>query len=192
MACETEPAKQNSRIGDWLPAFFKSELAPYPGRVESVARTVLSVVIALVIVSTFRIPYGSIGVFTVFIITGDTPTAAAKTALISIVATGVGVAIALIGVILTIDNQPLRFLWIAGEFFVLFWLARVMVQPIAAILMGNSVYISSTIWELPYPAPQHVEETLWFWLATSIGCIVPVIVQLAFTRQDAVDQALSA
>jgi multidrug resistance protein MdtO len=192
MAAQPSAVEQSSRISDWLPAFFKSELAPYPGRVGSVIRTVVSVVIALIIVSTFRIPYGAIGVFTVFIITGDTPAAAMKTAFISILATGVGVGIALLGVVLTIDNPPVRFLWIAGEFFVLFWLARVMVQPIAAILMGTSVYISSNIWELPYPAPAHVNDTLWFWLATSIGCIVPALVQAAFTRQNAVDLAIVA
>lgn len=192
MPDQPSPVEQNHRLSEWLPAFFKSELAPYPGRVASVTRTVVSVVIALIIVSTFRIPYGSIGVFTVFIITGDTPAAAMKTAFMSILATGVGVGIALLGVYLTIDNPAVRFMWIAGEFFVLFWLARVMVQPIAAILMGNSIYISSNIWELPYPAPAHVEETLWFWLATSIGCIVPALVQAIFTRQNAVDLAMLA
>lgn len=192
MPGETQSTQENRGILEWLPAFFKSELAPYPGRLASVTRVVVSVVIALIIVSTFRIPYGAIAVFTVFIITGDTPAAAVKTAFISILATGAGVLISLLGVLFTIDNPAVRFVWIAWEFFVLFWLARVMVQPIAAILMGNSIYISSNIWELAYPASTHVNDTLWFWLATSIGCIVPALVQLAFVRQDAVDQAMSA
>ena len=45
----------------WLREFLKHELAPYPGRVRTVARMVLAVTLVMIICNTFRIPYGFIG-----------------------------------------------------------------------------------------------------------------------------------
>jgi len=179
-----------ARLADWAPKFFKSELAPYPGRAGAVARITISVVITFILTMTFRIPYAFLTLYIVFTVTRDSPNAAVRSAITCVAAVAAGLSLSLTGVVLTIDEPPVRFVWVIGEFLVLFWLARVLIQPSAATYIGLAVYISSNIWALPYPAEQHLQETLWLLGSLALGTGVAVIVELVFVRQDPIDQIL--
>ena len=48
---------------DGLAAFLKDELAPYPGREATVARTVTACVITMILVMMFKLPNGFLAVF---------------------------------------------------------------------------------------------------------------------------------
>ena len=169
---------------EWFPAFLRSELAPYPGRAAAVARITIAVVITFILVTTFRIPGSALTLYMVFTITRDSPSAAVRSALVSILAITVGLAVSLFGVWLCIDSPLLHFLYTLFEFLILFWLVRVMVQPSAAINMGLAVYNTAIVWTLPFPAERHLETTLWFWLSMSLGTVVAAVVEVFLVRVD--------
>jgi len=176
---------------EWFPEFLRSELAPYPGRAAAVTRITLAAVITVVLVSTFRIPGAAIAVYNVFTVTRDSPTAAIRSALVSVGAITVGLALSMAGVFLFIDSQLIYFVYTVLEFFLFFWLTRVVVQPGAAINVGLAVYNVSNIWRLPYPAQQHVEATLWFWAAMVVGIVVAAVVEVFFVKVDPIDVLLT-
>ena len=51
----------------WLWQFLKNELAPYPGRAWAVARVTIAATITMVLVMTFRVPYGFLAALAPFI-----------------------------------------------------------------------------------------------------------------------------
>jgi multidrug resistance protein MdtO len=174
----------------WFLQFVKSELAPYPGRANTVARLTIAVVLTFLLVMTFRIPNAAITLYTVFTITRESSSAAVKSALFSIGGVTVGVALSLVGALLLFDEPLLHFLFILGEFFLLFWLLRAFRQTSVPTNMGLAVYTAVLIWTYPYPAERHLEQTLWVWASLSLGCTVAVLVELIFTRTNAVRQII--
>src|SRR5436309_7633563 len=76
------------------------------------------------------------------------------------------------------------------EFAVLFWLARVVVQPSAALNMGLAVYNVSNIWTLPYPAERHLEASLWFLVSMSLGSAVAAAVEVFLVRVNPIEVLL--
>ena len=64
----------------WLWEFLKHELAPYPGRVATVARMVLAVTLVMIICDTFRIPYAFLGGIYALLISRESPRATLSSA----------------------------------------------------------------------------------------------------------------
>ena len=50
----------------WFGEFLKEELAPYPGRFDTVARMVIAATLVMIVTMTFRIPYGFQGAISAF------------------------------------------------------------------------------------------------------------------------------
>ena len=62
------PSRTLDTAGEWFWQFLKTELAPYPGRAWVVGRITMAATITMVLVMTFRIPYGFLGaIFTLFL-----------------------------------------------------------------------------------------------------------------------------
>src|SRR5258708_28479893 len=59
------------RFTVWFPDFLKKELAPYPGRGAIVARMVIAASITAILIVTFRIPGGAIGVLSAFLLSRE-------------------------------------------------------------------------------------------------------------------------
>jgi multidrug resistance protein MdtO len=60
--------------GAWFWRFLKNELSPYPGRFWVVARMTIAAAIVMVIVMTFRIPYGFLGAIYTLLLSRENPT----------------------------------------------------------------------------------------------------------------------
>ena len=60
--------------GAWFWQFLKTELAPYPGRAWVVARITIAATIVMVLVMTFRIPYGFLGAIYTMFLSRENPT----------------------------------------------------------------------------------------------------------------------
>src|SRR5580698_8789815 len=59
MATFAQTATKSTRQSSWIWEFLREELVPYPGRAALVGRMVLSVTLSMLIVMTFRIPFGA-------------------------------------------------------------------------------------------------------------------------------------
>jgi multidrug resistance protein MdtO len=168
------------RFTDWFLDFLKKELAPYPGRGALVARMVISATLTMIILVTFRIPSGYIGALTAFLFSRENLVSTARSAIFMIAALLIGALFIPIGAHLLASPPETHFLWVGGSLFLAFFLLRCLtnygVATGLAIVTANVV----VIWYLPGPTEQNVELTLWLVLATSIGALVTLCVEVVF------------
>ena len=95
--------------GEWFLQFLKTELAPYPGRAWVVGRITIAATITMVLVMTFRIPYGFLGaIFTLFLSRED-PTATLRAGIRITVIYVIATAYAVVGVMTMIGSPVTHF-----------------------------------------------------------------------------------
>ena len=90
---EVAKASTFDEVGKFVWNFLKSELTPYPGRAWVVGRITIAATIIMVLVMTFRIPYGFLGCIYTLFLSRESPNATllsgAKTILIARFLSGV-------------------------------------------------------------------------------------------------------
>ena len=169
------------RFTDWFSDFLKKELAPYPGRGALVARMVISAAVTMIILVTFRIPEGYIGALTAFLFSRENlVSTAVRSAIFMIGAFLVGALFIPIGAHLLASPPETHFLWVGCSLFLAFFLLRCLANYGVAIGLGLVIANVVGIWYLPGPAEQNLELTLWLILATSIGALVTLCVEVVF------------
>jgi multidrug resistance protein MdtO len=105
----------------WLREFFREELAPYPGRVALVSRMVVATTIVMIINMTFRVPYGAYGAAYALTISREDPQSTVNAVKTIIVAYLLAAAAVLIGAMLFSGDPMMRFLWVVGSLFTMFY-----------------------------------------------------------------------
>lgn len=172
------PHKQ--RFSEWFPEFLRQELAPFPGRGAIVARMVIAATLSMIIIVTFRIPGGAVGVLCAFILSRDTLISTTKSALNLLFAYGLGALFIPIGARMFASEPITHFMWEAISLFVVFFLLRTLTN--FALATGLSLVATNilAIWYLPGPAQRNVELTLWQVLSAVIGAVVTVVVEIVF------------
>src|ERR1700722_2772257 len=108
----------------WFPDFLRKELAPYPGRGALVARMVIAATITAILIITFRIPGGAIGVLSVFLLSRENLLSTAKSALFVAGAFAIGGLFIPIGARFFASIPITHFLWEAASLFMLFFLIK--------------------------------------------------------------------
>jgi multidrug resistance protein MdtO len=179
------------RFVDWFPDFLKKEFAYYPGRGTVVARIVISATLTMILIVTFRIPGGVIGALCAFLFSRENLVATARSAMLLIGAFIIGALFIPIGARMLASTPETHFLWIGGSLFLVFFLLRCLANY--AVATGLALVVSSVvgIWYLPGPAEKNVELTLWTVLATFIGAVVTLCVEVVFYAVDGKDDLLS-
>lgn len=183
MAAYAQPVESNAAASHQLFNFLKAELAPHPGIYSTLARIVIATLITFLIAATFRMPYAAITLYSVFTIDRSSHRAAMIRAAESIVFISIGVGIALLGVELFVQFPLLTFIWYAGELFLAAFLIRTTRLPGPAMNMSMAMYSVHNIWERPYPAAPHLEQTLWVWLTLCLGFVISILVEFAFVQE---------
>jgi multidrug resistance protein MdtO len=166
----------------WLWEFLKHELAPYPGRVVTVARMVLAVTLVMIICNTFRIPYAFLGGIYALLISRESPRATLSSAgTVLLLAVG-GVAYILVSVQFVVSVPLLHFLWSIGSLFLAFYALTVLTNYGAFVAFALVISISVAIWDRHVPAGTNVADTLWLLLVAFIAVAVTSGVELVFRR----------
>src|SRR5262249_25294432 len=121
------PALGRSRTQDdaaWLWQFLKTELAPYPGRAWVVTRLTIAATVTMVLVMTFRVPYGFLAALAPFFLSRESPQATLRTFIGIVVISAVSALYAIGGAILLLDDPVTHFVWIATSACLAFYLIR--------------------------------------------------------------------
>jgi multidrug resistance protein MdtO len=169
-----------ARFTSWFPDFLRKELAPFPGRGATVARMVIAATISAILIVTFRIPGGAIGVLSAFLLSRESLQSTAQSAL------AVGSAFVLGGLFIPIGSRffasvPItHFLWEGISLFIVFFLLRTLTSFLVAINIGAIATAMFAIWYLPGPGEKNVELSLWQVLAALIGAVVTFAVEVVF------------
>ncbi len=180
MASEPIHLPHAERFSEWFPDFLRKELAPYPGRGALVARVVISATVTMILILTFRVPQGVIGALTAFFFSRENLVSTAKSTFFQIIVFLVGALFIPIGARLFASTPETHFLWVGCSLFLAFFFLRCLTNYALAINFGFLIGSVVGIWYLPGPAESNVEQTLWLVLATLIGSLVTLCVEVAF------------
>jgi len=180
MAYEPIHLPHRERFSDWFPEFLKKELAPYPGRGALVARIVISATLTMILIVTFRIPGGVIGALSAFLFSRENLVSTARSAIFMIGWFLLGVLFIPVGARLFASVPETHFLWVGCSLFLAFAVLRCLANY--AMAVGSAIVIGNvvSIWYLPGPAETNVELTLWLTLATIIGALSTLAVEVVF------------
>ena len=174
----------------WFWKFLKHELAPYPGRVTTVARMVLAVTLVMIICNTFRIPYAFLGGIYALLISRESPRATLNSAGTVLLLAVSSVAYVLVSVQFVISVPLLHFLWNIGSLFLAFYALTVLNNYGAFVAFALVMSIAVAIWDRHVPAGTNVADTLWLSLVSFIAVVVTSAVELAFRRMRPGDDIL--
>jgi multidrug resistance protein MdtO len=175
------------QFAQWFPQFLRQELAPYPGRSAVVTRMVIAATLSMIIIVTFRIPYGAIGVNCAFILSRENLVSTAKSGFYFAFAFALWALLTPIGARMFASVPSTHFLWEFISIFICFFLLRTLTNfPLATGIVVVATG-TLTIWYLPGPAESNLELTLWQILATCIGAVITVLVEVVFRYYDRSD-----
>jgi multidrug resistance protein MdtO len=180
MASEPIHLPHAESFSDWFPDFLKKELAPYPGRGALVARIVIAATLTMIIIETFRIPGGVVGALSAFLFSRENLISTARSAIFMMGAFLMGALFIPIGARFLASTPETHFFWVGCSLFLVFFLLRCLANYGVAIGLALVVSNVVAIWYLPGPPELNVELTLWNVLATIIGALVTLGVEVVF------------
>jgi multidrug resistance protein MdtO len=176
----------STTLGDasaWFWQFLKNELAPYPGRSWVVGRIVIAATIDMVLVMTFRIPFGYLGAICAFVVSRDSPTASLRSGITLVIVTALGTMCMIFGLMIMVDDPLTHFLLITASVFLAFYLLGVISNYFAAVFFGAVVGGIIPIWDATQLTVEaRTEATLWVCGSLALGAVVTVTVEYAFHR----------
>ncbi|MGO9520444.1 MAG: hypothetical protein ACLPND_25685 [Candidatus Korobacteraceae bacterium] len=179
--------------GAWFWQFLKTELTRYPGRTWVVGRITIAATITMVLVMTFRIPYGFLGAIYTLFLSRENPRAtlnsAVRTASVYVIAT----CYTLVGVVTMVDDPLTHFLWITTSLFMGFYLIHIMPDYPTAVGFGFTLAGAIPLWDETYlTINQRTENTLWLGFVVVVGAAVTVAVEYVFRRVHPVTELTQA
>ncbi len=166
----------------WLEEFLKHELSPYQGRTALVARMVIAATLVMVIGMVFRIPYAFQGAIYALIVSRESSQATFKSAASILSLTGIGGAYLLVSAWFVISIPTLHLLWVIASFFLGFYAISTIKNFGASSTFAIMICVGVPLWDRHVSAERNVEDTLWLCLASAIGVVVTLGVEILFSR----------
>jgi multidrug resistance protein MdtO len=171
------------KAGVWFWNFLKAELAPYPGRAWTVGRITIAATITMILVMTFRVPTGFLGVIYALFLTRENPTASMRAGVRVLIAFFIATAYSIVGIMMLLDDPLTHFLWIVISLFISFYLIRIIPDYGTAVGFGFMIGGAIPLWDQTnLTVNDRVENTLWTSYVVLIGLAVTIGVEYVFRR----------
>jgi multidrug resistance protein MdtO len=178
----------------WLWGILSDEMAPYPGRAALVARMVSAATVVMIISMTFRVPYGAYGAIYALVLSRESLESTASAVRTMAVGYALAGTYVLIGAMLVLGDPMLRFLWVAGTLFLVFYLMSALSSYAASARFGYLIIITIPLWDRHIPAEQKVEGTLWAVGTITIASVITLLLEMvfaAFRRRDDLTEGIT-
>jgi multidrug resistance protein MdtO len=167
----------------WFWHFLKTELAPYPGRAWVVTRITIAATITMVLVMTFRVPFGYLGAIATFFMSRENPAVTLRNFIAVAILSAFCALYTIVGIMMLVDDPLTHFLWIATSVFLAFYLIRVISNYGLAIGFGGILGGIIPLWdETQLTVNARTENTLWVLGSLIMGAAVTVAVEYLFHR----------
>jgi len=166
----------------WLGEFLKDELSPYPGRTALVSRMIIAATLVMMICMVFGIPYAFQGAIYALIVSRESSQATLKSAVSILASTGIGALYLLVSARFVISVPTLHLLWVIASFFLGFYAISTIKNFGASSTFAIMLCVGVPIWDRHLSAETNVEDTLRLCLASAIGVVVTVGVEMLFSR----------
>jgi multidrug resistance protein MdtO len=159
------------------------DLQPTPGRLGASLRIVLASIITLICLLVWQVPFASISLFFVFIISRDSPSLSLRSGVMSILTLVASVATE-IGVVYFSDNDPIaRVIGVAVVSFVAGMLVVASTVPPLASTWGFIFCTLIALWEKHAPADALVKNSLWIIASVGIAIGASIAVEYIFASR---------
>jgi multidrug resistance protein MdtO len=161
----------------WLREFLRWELAPYPGRVDTVVRMTLTVTLVMIAVVTFRIPNAFLAALFSILIVREDLIATWRGARMVVLGFAFSSIYILLGMMLFRGFPITHFFWVIGSLYLVFFVMRTTTNYGAAWAFVIPIGISLPVWDRPLSSQAQVEDTLWPVLIIAVGACVSLGVE---------------
>jgi multidrug resistance protein MdtO len=182
MATAAQSVSATPSYLSWLGEFLKDELSPYPGRTALVARMIIAATLVMMICMVFGIPYAFQGAIYALIVSRESSQATLKSAVSILASTGIGAVYLLASVRFVISIPTVHLLWVIASFFLGFYAISTIKNFGASSTFAIMLCVGVPIWDRHLSAETNVEDTLRLCLASAIGVVVTVGVEILFSR----------
>jgi len=175
----------------WFREFIRWEIAPYPGRANTVVRMTVTATLVMIIVMTFRIPNAFLAALYSILLARENLTATWRGG--RIVALGfVGASLyTLLGMILFRGYPITHFFWVIGSLYLIFFVIRTAANYAAAAAFVIPIGITLPLWDRSLPSQVQVEGTLWPVLIIALGAGVTVGIEALYRIFDRSDPLIA-
>jgi multidrug resistance protein MdtO len=187
------PSRTFDEAGAWFWQFLKTELAPYPGRAWVVGRITIAATVTMILVMTFRIPYGFLGAIYTLFLSRENPRVTFLAGAKTVAVYGIATVYTIIGIMTLVDDPLTHFLWITGSLFLAFYVIRIVPDYFTAVGFGFTLAAMIPLWDETYlTVQQRTENTLWVGFVVVVGAAVTVAVEYIFRRVHPVTDLMQA
>ncbi|MEM5430267.1 FUSC family protein [Cupriavidus oxalaticus] len=164
----------------WLPAWIRTELAPFPGRTRAMWRFVLSAALVTVISMALEVPNLPLSLIVVFLCARENTVLTRMSGIVQVAGMSLAVAGALLLVKFTIDFPLLRILGACAIAFCGMYFLRISKLGPAGFLMAMFVVYFQSFVDRGLAPEALVRLLLWVWVATTYAIVLTITVNLLF------------
>jgi multidrug resistance protein MdtO len=180
MAAIAQPFPASKYKLAWLWEWLRDELSPYPGRALLVARMVAAATLVMIVSMTFRLPYGAYAALYALNLSRDSLEGTRRAVQSIVIGFLLAGAYLLTGSMLVIGDPLLRFLWITGTMFLIFYGISATGSFAVWSRFGYMAIITITLWDRHITAQAKVYGVLWaIWMLT-MASVIALLLEIAY------------
>jgi len=176
----------------WFLEFVRWEVAPYPGRVNTVVRMTIATTLVMVIVVTFRIPNAFLAALFSILLARENLAATWRGGRTIVLAFVVASLYTLLGMMLFRGYPMTHFFWVIGSLYLIFFVMRTTTNYAAALAFAIPFGVALPIWDRSLPSEVQVEGTLWPVLIIAVGAGATVATEALYRIFDRSDPLITS
>jgi multidrug resistance protein MdtO len=175
----------------WFREFIRWEVAPYPGRVNTVIRMTIAATLVMIIVVTFRIPNAALaGVFSI-LLARENLAATWRGGRFIVLGFVLASLYTLLGMMLFRGYPITHFFWVIGSLYLIFFVMRTTTNYAAALAFAIPIGVALPVWDRALPSEVQVEGTLWPIVVIAVGAGATVATEALYRIFDRSDPLIT-
>jgi len=175
----------------WFREFIRWEVAPYPGRLNTVIRMTIAATLVMIIIVTFRIPNAALaGVFSI-LLARENLAATWRSGQFIVIGFVLASLYTLLGMMLFRGYPITHFFWVIGSLYLVFFVMRTTTNYAAALAFTIPLGVALPIWDRALPSQIQVEGTLWPIVVIAVGTGATVATEALYRIFDRSDPLIT-
>jgi multidrug resistance protein MdtO len=186
-----QPARR-AASWSWFREFLRWEVAPYPGRANTVIRMTIAATLVMIIVVTFRIPNaGFLAALFSILLARENLAATWRGGRMIVLAFVAASLYTLLGMMLFRGYPITHFFWVIGSLYLIFFVIRTTTNYAAALAFAIPIGVALPVWDRTLPSEVQVEGTLWPVLIIAVGAGATVVTEALYRIFDRSDPLIT-
>jgi multidrug resistance protein MdtO len=175
----------------WFREFIRWEVAPYPGRVNTVIRMTIAATVVMIIVVTFRIPNAALAGLFCILLARENLTATWRGGQFIVLGFVLASLYTLLGMMLFRGYPITHFFWVIGSLYMVFFILRTTTNYAAALAFAIPIGVALPVWDRFVPSEIQVEGTLWPIVVIAVGTGATVVTEALYRIFDRSDPLIA-